>query len=83
MAQIKQRVEKACDKLDPRSRKVLEGLFGLNGGAPLSSDEIAAALGGIDPKEVEKLQADALRALAGYGPKVPGKVDITGKPCVN
>lgn len=67
MAEIKQRVDAAVSKLDPESRRIIEELFGINGGEPRTEEELVVEGVGASPIEIRAVKEEALRKLAGYG----------------
>ena len=67
MAEIKRRVDAAVNKLDPESRRIIEELFGINGGEPRTEEELVVDGVGASPIEIRAIKEEALRHLAGYG----------------
>ena len=69
---ISKQIIAALAKLDPDCLEVVTGLFGLGGHEASCAEEIGEKLG-TTTKDVEAIEADALRALANYGPRVINK----------
>lgn len=69
---LRSRLFQALENLDQSTLRLLVRRFGLDGKAPISQEEMAIQLG-RSLESVAELEAEALRALVGYGkyPPVP------------
>ena len=70
---IAKQIIEALQKLDPECLEVVSELFGLGGREPNCAEEIGERLG-TTTKDIEAIEADALRALANYGPRAVNKL---------
>lgn len=69
---LKTRLHRSLKHLDNGLLKLIFRRFGLDGQTPMSSSEFAQN-SGLTVEEVEVIEAEALRALMGYGPLVKKK----------
>ena len=65
---IEQRLRSALKRLDLTSQFIIQSIFGVFGCTQHSANDVAQEEK-VSPETIEGLQADALRALMGYGPK--------------
>ena len=73
-SKIEERLRSALKRLDLTSQFLIQSLFGILGCNGKSSQKVAQHEE-VSKETIEGLQADALRALMGYGPKSPkGKI---------
>jgi DNA-directed RNA polymerase sigma subunit (sigma70/sigma32) len=69
---INKQIIAALAKLDPECLEVVSNLFGLAGHEPSTAEEIGEKLG-TSGRDIEDIEADALRALANYGSRAGNK----------
>lgn len=69
-SKIEERLRSALKRLDVTSQFLIQSLFGILGCSGRSCQKVAQREE-VSPQTIEGLQADALRALMGYGPKSP------------
>lgn len=69
-SRIEARLRSALKRLDLTSQFIVQSLFGILGCPSLTSSKVAQREE-VSTETIEGLQADALRALMGYGPKAP------------
>jgi len=67
---LRSRLFQALENLDQSTLRLLVRRFGLDGEAPISQEELAMQLG-LSLESVAELEAEALRALVGYGKYPP------------
>ena len=70
MAKIEERLKTALKHLDVTSQFIIQSIFGIFGCNSSSAQEVAKDEN-VSAETITGLQADALRALMGYGPKAP------------
>ncbi len=67
---LRSRLFQALENLDQSTLRLLVRRFGLDGEAPIPQEELARQLG-MSMESVAELEAEALRALVGYGKYPP------------
>lgn len=67
---LRARLFQALENLDQATLRLLVRRFGLDGEAPIPQEELALQLG-LSLESVAELEAEALRALVGYGKYPP------------
>lgn len=70
MAKIEERLKTALKHLDVTSQFIIQSIFGIFGCHSSSAQKVAKDEN-VSAETIAGLQADALRALMGYGPKAP------------
>ena len=68
MAKIEERLKTALKHLDVTSQFIIQSIFGIFGCHSSSTQKVAKEEN-VSAETIAGLQADALRALMGYGPK--------------
>ena len=72
MAKIEERLKTALKHLDVTSQFIIQSIFGIFGCHSSSTQKVAKEEN-VSDETIAGLQADALRALMGYGPKAPSE----------
>ena len=67
---LRSKLFQALENLDQSTLRLLVRRFGLDGEAPIPQEELALQLG-MSLEAVAELEAEALRALVGYGKYPP------------
>jgi DNA-directed RNA polymerase sigma subunit (sigma70/sigma32) len=73
MAKIEERLKSALKHLDVTSQFIIQSIFGIFGCSSSSTQKVAKEEN-VSAETIAGLQADALRALMGYGPKAPSEL---------
>lgn len=78
-SRLEARLRSALKRLDVTSQFIVQSIFGVLGCPGLSAQKVAQREE-VSKETIEGLQADALRALMGYGSKAPARADSSDAP---